>query len=190
MNEVDDYINGFPAEVQERLNEIRNIITETAPQAAERICMRMPTYDLNGGWLVHFAGFDKHIGFYPQPEGIIAFQDKLKDYKTTKGAIQFPMNKPLPLDLIREIVKYRLENQAQPKEKPAEAKSREVVVPLELLNVMESDSEASDFFYSLSDGYKRGYCDWVGGAKQQATRETRAQKALIMLKNKQKTLKT
>ncbi|MDR0795810.1 MAG: DUF1801 domain-containing protein [Tannerella sp.] len=67
MNEVDKYISGFPAAVQERLIEIRNIILEIAPQVTERICMRMPTYDLNGKWLVHFAGFEKHIGFYPQP---------------------------------------------------------------------------------------------------------------------------
>jgi uncharacterized protein YdeI (YjbR/CyaY-like superfamily) len=65
-----------------------------------------------------------------------------------------------------------------------------IVVPEELLNVLETEREAKEFFESLSDGYKRGYCDWVGGAKQEATRETRAAKALLMLKNKQKTLKT
>ena len=66
----------------------------------------------------------------------------------------------------------------------------EIVVPTELVSVLKTDNEANDFFNNLSDGYKRGYCDWVGGAKQQATRETRAQKALIMLQKKQKTLKT
>ena len=111
MNEIDTYIKGFPAEVQERLTAIRDTVRETAPQATERICMRMPTYDLNSKWLVHFAAFSKHIGFYPQPEGIIAFKDKLTEYKTTKGAIQFPLNKPLPLDLIREIIKFRVESQ-------------------------------------------------------------------------------
>lgn len=112
MNEVESYIKGFPVEVQERLNAIREIVREIAPQATERICMRMPTYDLNGKWLVHFAGFEKHIGFYPQPEGIIAFTEKLIGYKTSKGTIQFPLNKPLPLDLIREIVKFRVEAQS------------------------------------------------------------------------------
>lgn len=111
MNEIDTYINGFPAEVQERLTTVRELIREIAPQATERICMRMPTYDLNGKWLVHFAGYEKHIGFYPQPDGIVAFQDKLTEYKTSKGAVQFPLDKPLPLDLIREIVRYRVENQ-------------------------------------------------------------------------------
>lgn len=188
MNEIDAYIKGFPAEVQERLTAIREIVREIAPQATERICMRMPTYDLNDKWLVHFAGFSKHIGFYPQPEGIIAFEDKLSGYKTTKGAIQFPLDQPMPLELIREIVKYRVETQEN--EKSVTSKSTTVVVPDELLNILKDEDEAAAFFESLSDGYKRGYCDWVGGAKQQATRETRAQKALIMLKNKQKTLKT
>ncbi|MBF7096275.1 iron chaperone [Alkalibacter mobilis] len=112
MNEVDEYISNFPDEVQKRLTEIRNVILETAPYATERICMKIPTYDLNGKWLVHFAGFKKHIGFYPQPEGIAAFKEKLIGYKTSKGTVQFPLNKPLPLDLIKEIVKYRVDEQS------------------------------------------------------------------------------
>jgi len=112
MNEVEKYIEGFPSEVQEKLNMIRNSIIELAPQATERICMKMPTYDLNGKWLVHFAGFERHIGLYPQPEGVTAFKEKLIDYKTSKGAIQFPLNKPLPLDLIREIIIYRVKKQS------------------------------------------------------------------------------
>jgi len=112
MSEIDCYIDGFPSEVQERLRTIQNIIRELAPQATERICMRIPTFDLNGKWLVHFAGFEKHIGFYPQPEGIIAFQEKLKDYKTSKGSVQFPLNKPLPVDLIRAIVEFRVKEQS------------------------------------------------------------------------------
>ena len=115
MNQVDEYINRFPAEIKERLTDIRNIIRELAPEATERICMRMPTYDLNGKWLVHFAAFNKHIGFYPQPEGVEAFKNKLAGYKTSKGAVQFPHNKPLPLDIIREIVAYRVEQQKDKK---------------------------------------------------------------------------
>lgn len=113
MNEVDNYIQGFSTEVQERLTAIRNIIFEVAPQVTERICMRMPTYDLNGKWFVHFAGFEKHIGFYPQPEGIEAFKEKLTGYKTSKGTIQFPLNKPLPLALIREMIVFRAEEQSK-----------------------------------------------------------------------------
>lgn len=113
MNEIDEYIKACPADVQERLNELRATIQELAPEATERICMRMPTYDLNGKWLVHFAAFSKHIGFYPQPEGIVAFKDQLKPYKTTKGTIQFPLNEPLPMDLIREIIIYRVNEQSK-----------------------------------------------------------------------------
>jgi len=112
MNEIDAYIQKFSDDVQERLSIIRTMVKELAPQATERICMRMPTFDLNGKWLVHFAGFEKHIGFYPQPEGIVAFQEKLKDYKTSKGSVQFPLNKPLPLDLIREIIAFRVAEQS------------------------------------------------------------------------------
>lgn len=111
MDEVEKYIENFPEEVQQRLTKMREIIKELAPEASERICMGIPTYDLHGKWLVHFAGFRKHIGFYPQPEGILAFREKLTEYKTSKGTIQFPMNKPLPEELIREIVAYRVANQ-------------------------------------------------------------------------------
>ena len=192
MNDVEAYIQNFPDDVQEKLNTIRDIVRELAPQATERICMRMPTFDLHGGWLVHYAAYAKHIGFYPQPEGVAAFADKLGGYKTSKGAIQFPMDAPLPLELIREIVAYRVGEQTK-KEKPINTnkeKSKEIAVPDELATMLATDAEATEFFTSLTDGYKRGYCDWVGGAKQETTRHTRAGKALIMLQNKQKTLKT
>ena len=113
MNEVEIYISGFPDEVQKRLTAIRNSILELAPQATERMCMRMPTYDLNGKWLVHFAGFEKHIGFYPQPEGVTAFKEKLTGYKTSKGTVQFSLSKPLPIDLIREIIRFRVDEQSE-----------------------------------------------------------------------------
>jgi len=115
MNEVEAYIASFPPEAQERLNAIRNIILGFAPDATERICMRMPTYDLNGKWMIHFAAFSKHISIYPQPEGIIAFKEKLSGYKTSKGTVQFPLDKPLPLDLIREIVKFTVEERRKRK---------------------------------------------------------------------------
>lgn len=111
MNEVDEYIGTYPEEVRKRLETIRKIIREEAPEATERICMKMPTYDFKGKWLVHFAGYDKHIGLYPQPEGIIEFKDELKGFKTSKGTIQFPHSKELPEGLIREIVRYRVKNQ-------------------------------------------------------------------------------
>jgi uncharacterized protein YdhG (YjbR/CyaY superfamily) len=108
MNLIDDYIVQFPKEVQRKLQELRQVIKETAPEAEERISYRMPTYYLKGN-LVHFAAYSGHIGFYPAPSGIEAFKDQLAVYKTSKGAIQFPLDEDLPLGLIRKIVKFRVE---------------------------------------------------------------------------------
>lgn len=111
MNAVEEYISGFDKETQLKLNTIRKSIIELAPEATERICMGIPTYDLNGKWLVHFAAYKKHIGFYPDPDTILAFEDNLKEYKTSKGTVQFPLNKTLPIDLIREMIAYRVKSQ-------------------------------------------------------------------------------
>ncbi|HYE69726.1 MAG TPA: DUF1801 domain-containing protein [Anaerovoracaceae bacterium] len=107
---IDEYIAQFSPEIQEILQSLRKVIRETAPEAGEKISYQMPTFTLNGN-LVHFAAFKNHIGFYPAPSGIEAFKDKLAVYKTSKGAVQFPISKPLPFDLIKEIVAFRvLEN--------------------------------------------------------------------------------
>ena len=117
---VDHYIKQFHPEIQERLIKIRQIIRETAPEAAETIAYQMPTYRLNGN-LVHFAAFKNHIGFYPAPSGIDAFKKELARYKGAKGSIQFPHNKPLPYDLIRKIVDYRvIESSQAANPKPSE----------------------------------------------------------------------
>ena len=114
---IDDYILQAPLDVQEKLQEIRRIIQETAPQAKEKISWSMPTYDYFGN-LVHFAAHKNHIGFYPADTGIKAFQERLHDYKSSKGAVQFPYNQPLPRELIKEIVLYRLaENETYAKER-------------------------------------------------------------------------
>ncbi len=107
LKNIDQYIENFPKEIRRRLQQFRKIIREEAPQAKETISYRMPTFKLNGN-LVHFAGHNKHIGFYPAPSGIQAFAGELKGYKTSKGAIQFPLDQPLPEKLIREIVRYRV----------------------------------------------------------------------------------
>jgi uncharacterized protein YdhG (YjbR/CyaY superfamily) len=105
---IDDYIAAFDPEVQDILIKIRNLIKELAPEATEKISYQMPTFYLNGN-LVHFAAYQKHIGFYPTPSGIEAFQEELSKYKGAKGSVQFPLNQPIPYDLIRRIVLYRLE---------------------------------------------------------------------------------
>lgn len=113
MNEVDQYISKFPEEVQEKLVSLRNLIETEVPEATQRICMGIPTFDLNGKWLVHFAAFTNHIGFYPQPDTIVVFKEKLREYKTSKGTIQFPLSKPLPLNLIKEMIFYRVKTDKQ-----------------------------------------------------------------------------
>lgn len=105
---IDDYIHLCPKDVGKKLTSIRRLIKEEAPNAEEAIKYRMPTFVLNGKNLVHFAAFQHHIGFYPIPSGIEKFKKELSLYKTSKGAVQFPLDQPLPLDLIRKIVKFRV----------------------------------------------------------------------------------
>lgn len=108
FNTVDDYIAQFPPELQVILQELRQVIREEAPEAGEKISYAMPTFVLNGN-LVHFAAFKHHIGFYPAPSGIEAFKAELSRYKGAKGSVQFPIDQPLPYDLIRRIVRFRVE---------------------------------------------------------------------------------
>lgn len=104
---VDEYIAAFPNDTQKLLEEIRSVIKKAAPEAEETINYAMPTFKLHGN-LVHFAAYKNHIGFYPAPNGIDAFKDELSAYKGAKGSVQFPLNQPMPLDLISRIVKFRV----------------------------------------------------------------------------------
>lgn len=113
---IDEYIQTFPEDIQKKLTELREVIKEEAPQATEKISYQMPTFYLNGN-LVHFAAFPKHIGFYPAPSGIEAFISELTKYKHAKGSVQFPINEPLPFELIRKIVKFRVIENMQKKKK-------------------------------------------------------------------------
>jgi uncharacterized protein YdhG (YjbR/CyaY superfamily) len=105
--DIDEYIAGFPDDVREILEKIRATIREAAPGAEEAIKYRMPTFVLNGN-LVHFAAFKNHIGLYPTPTGIEAFQGELSPYKSGRGSVQFPLDQPIPYDLIRRIVEFRV----------------------------------------------------------------------------------
>jgi uncharacterized protein YdhG (YjbR/CyaY superfamily) len=104
---IDEYILSYPIEVQRILKSLRRAISEVAPQSEEVISYGIPTFKLNGN-LVHFAAYKNHIGFYPTPSGIEAFKEELSKYKLTKGTIQFSLGEPLPLDLIRKIVEFRV----------------------------------------------------------------------------------
>lgn len=105
---IDEYIAEFPEEVRERLEQMRAIIAAEAPDAVETISYAIPTFDLGGRHLVHFAGYDRHIGFYPTANGIGVFEDELGPYKHAKGSVQFPLSEPLPVDLIRRMVAFQV----------------------------------------------------------------------------------
>ena len=105
--DIDAYISGFPDAVQKLLQEVRSTVKKAAPQATEVISYGMPAFKQDG-MLVYFAAFKKHIGFYPIPSGITAFQEELSAFRCTKGSVHFPLDKPLPVELISRIVTYRL----------------------------------------------------------------------------------
>jgi uncharacterized protein YdhG (YjbR/CyaY superfamily) len=105
---IAEFIAGFPADVQAILQKIRRLIQDLAPDAIEAMAYGIPTFKLNGKNLVHFAAFETHIGFYPTPSGIAAFKDELKPFKSSKGAVQFPLGKAMPYDLIEKMVRFRI----------------------------------------------------------------------------------
>lgn len=104
---IDEYILQFSPEIQEKLQTMRKIINESAPEAEERMSWQMPTFYLHGN-LVHFAVHKNHIGFYPGPSGIAEFKQKVSEYKNSKGAVQFPNDKTIPYEMIAEIVRFRV----------------------------------------------------------------------------------
>lgn len=105
---VDEYIAASPVEVQERLAQVRALIREKAPESEESISYGMPAYKLYGRPLVYFAAFKNHIGFYATPTGHTQFAEELSKYKQGKGSVQFPLNQPLPLQLIARIIEFRI----------------------------------------------------------------------------------
>ena len=105
--DIDEYISTFPAEIQAKLEKLRATIRKAAPGSAEMISYAMPAF-YQDGVLVYFAAYANHTGFYPTGSGIEKFKDKLKDYKTSKGAVQFPHDKPIPHALVSSIVKFRV----------------------------------------------------------------------------------
>jgi len=116
---IDEYIAGFPKDVQAILEQVRQTIRQAAPDAEEKISYQMPAFTLKGN-LVYFGAFKNHIGFYPIPSGIEEFKEELSAYEQGKGSVQFPLDKPIPYDLISRIVKFRVkENLAK-----AEAKKK------------------------------------------------------------------
>jgi uncharacterized protein YdhG (YjbR/CyaY superfamily) len=123
FSSIDEYIATFPADIQAILQELRATIHAAAPEATEKISYQMPTFYLKGN-LVHFGAFTNHIGFYPAPRGIEAFQKELSAYKGSKGAVQFPIDEPLPLELVSRIVRFRVEENLKIAEEKARKKKQ------------------------------------------------------------------
>ena len=111
---IDEYIKTFPEDVQNILTKMRKTIQEAAPEAKEAISYQIPTFKLNGN-LVHFAAYKNHIGFYPTSSGIDVFKDDLSPYKSAKGSVQFPIDKPVPYDVVRKIVLFRVQENLKTK---------------------------------------------------------------------------
>jgi uncharacterized protein YdhG (YjbR/CyaY superfamily) len=121
-NDVDEYISHFPKEVQKKLQELRTTIRKAAPNAEEIISYQMPAYSLNGN-LVYFAAYKNHIGFYPTASGIKHFESDLSKYESSKGAVRFSIDKPLPLHLITQIVKFRVKENVAKQKQPIKVKT-------------------------------------------------------------------
>jgi len=121
MGVIGDYIAGFEGTTRARLEEVYQILASEVPGTDEVISYAIPTFDLNGRHVVHFAGFRNHVGLYPTPHGIAAFEAELAAYPQGKGSVQFPHDRPLPADLIRRIVRHQWTQTASlpPKKKPA-----------------------------------------------------------------------
>ena len=105
---IDEYIKNLPKDVRSILEKIRQTIKKAAPGAEETISYQIPTFKLNGNYLIYFAGFRNHVSLYPAPRGIEVFKEELSLYKGGKGTVQFPLDKPIPYDLVRRIVKFRV----------------------------------------------------------------------------------
>ena len=115
FNTIDEYIKTFPEDIQSILEKMRQTIRKAAPDAVEAISYQMPTFKLNGKNLVHFAAWKNHIGFYPTPSGTEAFQKELSPYKRAKGSVQFPLDKPIPFDLVKKVVLFRVKENLKKK---------------------------------------------------------------------------
>jgi len=113
VDNVDDYIAGFPEKTREILQQVRQTIKKTAPQSGEKISYGIPTFIMNDTYLIYFAGYKKHISTYPAPRSSKEFKKELSQYQGGKGTVQFPLDKPIPFELIRRITKFRLRENSE-----------------------------------------------------------------------------
>ena len=139
---IDHYIQQFSPDVQEILWSLRQTIKDAAPGAEEKISYQMPTFYLKGN-LVHFAAYEKHIGFYPAPSGIEAFKEELSKYKGAKGSVQFPIDEPMPFDLIKKIVMFRVKENSKPTDKNSGKASANFSTPEEYIKLQPKERQAA-----------------------------------------------
>ncbi len=121
--DIDEYIDGFPKDVQKILNKIRSTIEKAAPKAEEAISYQIPTFRLNGN-LIHFAAYKNHIGLYPAPRAVEKFKKELERYGSSKGTIKFPLDEPIPYDLITKLVEFRVKQNSEKAKSKTPAKKR------------------------------------------------------------------
>jgi uncharacterized protein YdhG (YjbR/CyaY superfamily) len=119
---IDEYIAAFPKETQQVLRQIRTTIRRAAPGAEETISYAIPCFNLEGHYLIYFAGYKKHVSVYPAPRGDKAFKEELAQYKGGKGTVQFPLDKPIPYDLITRMVKFKIKQRQEEKSKQVKKK--------------------------------------------------------------------
>ncbi|WP_180951138.1 DUF1801 domain-containing protein [Marasmitruncus massiliensis] len=184
---IDDYIAGCNPAVQPALRELRRTIAQAAPEAAEKISWGMATFSYQGN-LVHFSAEKKHIGFHPAPSAIEAFQTELADYHCSKGTVRFPYEEPLPLDLIRRMVRFRVEEQiALAEAKKAGGKSEKVLrprypIPDDVAKALQREGLTGQ--YEARPPYQRNdYIGWITQAKRTQTREKRIRQMLDELRS-------
>ena len=162
MKTIDEYIEAFEPEIQKTSNEIRNFIKAEVPEAAEKISYGMPTFYLNGN-LIHFAAFADHYSFFPSPSGIdVFFEKELASYRTGKGTLQFPIDKPIPWDIIKKVIQFRIKESLKTKFVNNETSHKKNQSPNTADSFASSPSESSP-------GRMRGK-DGVGGSRKPASR--------------------
>lgn len=151
--DVDIYIDAFPDKVKKRLKEMRKIIHSAAPAAIETISYKMPAYKLNGKPLVYFSGYENHIGLYATPTGHAKFKKELSVYKQGKGSVQFPLDEPIPFDLIKRIVEFRVTENSNSTKRKTPLKKKESVISSDILAYNETqnatDRKICEGLYSI-----------------------------------------
>lgn len=172
ISTIDEYIANQPAEVQPLLQSIRETIRAAAPDAAEKISWQMPTF-WQGENIVHFAAFKKHIGLFPGGEAVGIFADRLEGYKTSKGTIQFLLEKPIDHNLITDIVRWRVEQAKGGKSAVSEPSQRERYAMPDFMAAALDHSSLWERYHARPPYQQNDYIGWITRGKQEETRQKR-----------------